>query len=72
MDLRFQGSAVLALQKAAEAYSIWLDYSGIRTFAQPTREARDDHAERHPACTSHPRRAISIGLYPVPSTCTLK
>ncbi|CAN0064397.1 unnamed protein product, partial [Heterosigma akashiwo] len=55
-DLRFQGSAVLALQEAAEAYLV-----GLFRGHQPLRHSRqacDHHAQGHPACPQNSRRAL--------------
>jgi len=60
-DLRFQGSAVLALQEAAEAYLVGLLPRWSLRRHQPLRHPRQAchyHAQGHPACPPHPWRAL--------------
>jgi len=54
-DLRFQSSAVLALQEASEAYLVGL-FRGHQPVRHP-RQACDHHAQGHPAGPPHPWRA---------------
>ncbi|KAJ9504746.1 hypothetical protein QJQ45_008535 [Haematococcus lacustris] len=54
-DLRFQSSAVLALQEAAEAYLVAGSYPC---------QACHHHAQGHPAGPSHPWRAC-LGYCPI-------
>lgn len=72
-ELRFQSSAIMALQEAAEAYLVGL-FEGETTIllvltnrlpllfrhqslCNP-RQASDHHVERHPVGPSHPRRTL--------------
>ncbi|KAK1328784.1 hypothetical protein QTO34_010953 [Cnephaeus nilssonii] len=52
-DLRFQSSAVMALQEACEAYLVGL-FEDTNLWRHP-RQARHRHAQGHPARAPHPR-----------------
>uniref|UniRef100_A0A8C7IB67 Histone H3 n=1 Tax=Oncorhynchus kisutch TaxID=8019 RepID=A0A8C7IB67_ONCKI len=54
-DLRFQSSAVMALQEASEAYLVGL-FEDTNLCGHPRQEG-DHHAQGHPAGPSYSRRA---------------
>ena len=56
-DLRFQGSAVLALQEAAEAYLVGL-FEDTNLCAIHAKRACNHHAQGYSAGSAHSRRAV--------------
>ena len=64
-DLRFQSSAVMALQEASEAYLVGLFWG--HQFVRHPRQTRHNYAQGHPTCPPYPWREGLSSSFPNPT-----